>query len=73
MYMVTAELNEAEIAAALAALNAAVPNFISLSDRVLFYRAYRRIKQLDESEKRIIGSIVRHSAERNHFWRPLCQ
>ncbi len=67
------ELDEAEIAAALAALNAAVPNFISLSDRMLFYRAYRRIKRLDEGEKRIIGSIVRRSAERNHFWRPPCQ
>ncbi len=67
------ELDEAETAAALAALNAAVPNFISLSDRMLFYKAYRGTKRLDEGEKRIIGSIVRRSAERNHFWQSPCQ
>ena len=61
-----------EIAAALAALNAAVPNFITLSDRMLFYRTYRGVERLDGGEKSIVREIVRRSIERNHFWRPKC-
>jgi hypothetical protein len=62
-------MNVVEIAASLAALNAAVPNFITLSDRLLFYKAYRGIGRLDAREKEIVRRIVRRSIERKHFWR----
>ncbi len=67
------DLGNADIVRALAALNAAVPNFITISDRILFFRTYRGGGKIERRDRTLIRDIVIASIKRNHFWRPKWQ
>lgn len=51
-------------------LNASMPNCITYTDRLRFYRTYTGIKKLSDKDKQILRSIIQFSIQRNHFWKP---
>ena len=51
-------------------LNASMPNCITYTDRLRFYRTYTGIKKLNDKDKQILRSIIQFSIQRNHFWKP---
>src|SRR3990170_735328 len=51
-------------------LNASMPNCITYTDRLRFYRTYTGIKKLSDKDKQIVRSIIQFSIQRNHFWKP---
>ena len=51
-------------------LNASMPNCITYTDRLRFYRTYTGIKKLGDKDKQIVRSIIQFSIQRNHFWKP---
>lgn len=54
----------------LSQLNASIPNCITYTDRLRFYRIYTGTKNLDGKNKRIVQAIVQLSIQRRHVWNP---
>ena len=50
-------------------LNASMPNCITYTDRLRFYRTYSGMKKLSDKDKQILRSIIQFSIQRNHFWK----
>ena len=49
----------------LSQLNASLPNYITYTDRLRFYRTYAGVKTLNVEDKRILKSIIQLSIQRN--------
>ena len=54
-------------------LNASLPNCVTYTDRLRFYRIYTGAKKLHDEDKKIVRSIIQLSIQRNHFWKPKLQ
>lgn len=54
----------------LSQLNASLPNSITFTDRLRFYKAYTSKKRLDDENKRIVRAIIQLSILRKHVWNP---
>lgn len=54
----------------LSQLNASMPNCITYTDRLRFYRTYTGIKNLTEEDKQILRAIIYLSRQRNDSWNP---
>ncbi|MDR4509280.1 MAG: lipopolysaccharide kinase InaA family protein [Candidatus Brocadiaceae bacterium] len=57
----------------LSQLNASLPNTITYTDRLRFYRTYAEINNLSTMDKQLIHSIIRKSIQRKHAWNPRVQ
>ena len=57
----------------LSQLNASLPNCITYTDRLRFYRAYTGVESLDSENKRILQAIIQLSLHRKHVWNPKIQ
>lgn len=55
----------------IACLNAAVGDFITMTDRLRAFKAYVGRDRLEQKDRDMIARIVRISIARDHFWRPL--
>jgi len=54
----------------LACLNAAIPNFVTVTDRLRAFKAYVDLKNLSEHHKEMLRRIRDISIARNHLWHP---
>lgn len=54
----------------LSQLNASMPNCITFTDRLRFYRAYTGIKSLTKEDKQILQEVIHLSRQRNDSWNP---
>jgi hypothetical protein len=52
----------------LSQLNASLPNYITYTDRIRFYRIYTGINELSVEDKQMLRMIIRLSLRRNHVW-----
>ena len=57
----------------LSQLNASIPNCITYTDRLRFYRTYTGMKNLNIENKQILRAIIRLSIKRKHVWTPRTQ
>jgi tRNA A-37 threonylcarbamoyl transferase component Bud32 len=57
----------------LSQLNASLPNCITYTDRLRFYRAYTGVESLHSENKRILQAIIQLSLHRKHVWNPKIQ
>ena len=57
----------------LSQLNASIPNCITYTDRLRFYRTYTGIENLNIENKQILRAIIRLSIKRKHVWTPRTQ
>jgi tRNA A-37 threonylcarbamoyl transferase component Bud32 len=61
-------LSQAEIEFNMACLNAAVPNFISATDRMRVFKAYTGRDNISVSDKDVLRRVRDISIARDHFW-----
>ncbi|MDO8140585.1 MAG: lipopolysaccharide kinase InaA family protein [Candidatus Brocadiales bacterium] len=54
----------------LSQLNASLPNCITYTDRLRFYRTYSGMERLDSENKRTLQAIIQLSIQRKHVWNP---
>lgn len=54
----------------LSQLNASIPNYITYTDRLRFYRVYSGLENFSEECKHTLRSIIQLSIQRKHFWSP---
>jgi len=54
----------------LSQLNASIPNCITYTDRLRFYRTYTGMENLNIENKQILRAIIRLSIKRKHVWTP---
>lgn len=54
----------------LSQLNASLPNCITFTDRLRFYRAYSGMERLDSESKQSLQAIIQLSIRRKHVWNP---
>lgn len=54
----------------LSQINASMPDCITYTDRLRFYRAYMKGKKINNADKEIILGIIKASIARKHLWQP---